>query len=365
MLLCCLVPAHAAPDPLPGLAAEAMRVATRAIHRTALDGGYAPFCAPDGKAATIVVGPDGTAAVGLIAADAYALLGEEVYRTVALDAARALLRSQRVSGGWAETVSGDGYTRLAYLNSQPQAGRDAGSDLRGAVTVDALRLLLTVADHTGDADIAEAGQFGLRAMLNAQLADGGWPRLIPLPEDDGRFACLGDNVTPGLLRLLLTRPGPGCATAARRAGELLLRTAGGEGGWPATVKPGADAAPEALLPAAEALLALSAMTGETRWREPLEGFREQPAIAELLARPSSSSAERSRTERARLTAARAPGVAEWVGALDGLGHWLDGGQVSVARYTAAMGDLLAYLRDYEPLPDFPGGDAGRPPQHRR
>jgi len=356
-----------------------MRVATRAIGRTAVDGGYAPLCDPDGGGRAtaagslprdaMVIGPDGTAAVGLIGADAYALLGEEVYRTVSLDAARALARTQRVTGGWPGLVNGEGYTRLAYRRSEPAGGRDDGSDLRGAVTVDGLRVLLTVADQTGDAEILAAAEYGLRAMLNAQLADGGWPAALPLPDGDGRFACLAEQVTPGLLQLLLARPGPGCRAAARRAWELLLQTVGADG-WPATLKPGAAADPAVAAPVAEALLVLAEATGEPAWLAPLarlgDALADHPELrARLAAGLRAPAAERSRTERARLTAARAPGVAEWVGALDGRGHWLVDGRVSVARYVAAMNELLVYLRDYEPLPDFPGNQGGRPPQHRR
>lgn len=349
-----------------------MRVATRALQRTATDAGYAPFCAPDGsQRATsdgplpgnaMVVGPDGTAAVGLVAADALDLLGESIYRDVALEAAHALARTQRVTGGWPSVADGQGYTRVAYRDSRPQRGADPSSDLRGAVTVDALRLLLALAEQTDDEAVRDAAQYGLRAMLNAQLADGGWPRQLPLPDDDGRYSWLADGVTSGLLRLLLPRPEPGCEQAARRAGELLLQVAADDGGA-ARVRPGGGYAPGDI---AAGLQALVVATGEVRWREALDRLAARPEFAgHLPAVPPAPGAVSSRAERARLTAARAPGVADWVGSLDGLGYWLVDGRVSVARYVTAMRELLAYLRDYEPLPDFPGSDGGRPPQHRR
>ncbi len=355
-----------------------MRVATRAIGRTAVDGGYAPLCDPDGGGRAtaagslprdaMVIGPDGTAAVGLIGADAYALLGEEVYRTVSLDAARALARTQRVTGGWPGLVNGEGYTRLAYRRSEPAGGRDDGSDLRGAVTVDGLRVLLTVADQTGDAEILAAAEYGLRAMLNAQLADGGWPAALPLPDGDGRFACLAEQVTPGLLQLLLARPAQaverqpgarGIAATDRRRRRLAGHAETRRGSRPGRRGAGCGGA-----------AGPGRGDGRAGWLAPLarlgDALADHPELrARLAAGLRAPAAERSRTERARLTAARAPGVAEWVGALDGRGHWLVDGRVSVARYVAAMNELLVYLRDYEPLPDFPGNQGGRPPQHRR
>ena len=330
MALLVALPALAAPDPLPGLAAEAMRVATRAIQRTAVDGGCAPFCAPDGKArattdgplpaGAFVVGPDGTAAVGLLAARAYALLGEDIYRAVALDSARALARSQRVTGGWPGIVTGEGYTRPAYRQGEPANGRDPTSELRAGVTVDGLRLLLMVADQTGDAEVREAAQYGLRAMLNAQLADGCWPALLPLSA--GEPAAL--DTTAGMVTLLAAMPDH--LEAARHAGEWLRNQDLEEADRPVV---------------AEALQALHDADFDAPAPQP------------------------SRSERGRLTADRAPVVAEWVGSLDGLGHWLGDGRISIATYRAAMQDLLVYLRDYEPLPEFPGNDSGRPPQHRR
>jgi len=200
-----------------------------------------------------------------------------------------------------------------------------------------------------------------------------WPMAAGPRRCRCRTATAASLVSPSRSRRACSNscwPGrPRLSSGSPARGELLLQTVGADG-WPATLKPGAAADPAVAAPVAEALLVLAEATGEPAWLAPLarlgDALADHPELrARLAAGLRAPAAERSRTERARLTAARAPGVAEWVGALDGRGHWLVDGRVSVARYVAAMNELLVYLRDYEPLPDFPGNQVGRPPQHRR
>lgn len=382
------------PDDLPARATEALRRATEYLTVQAGDRGRYPQRYDPSTGAkyagderleptAFVIGPGATAAAGLVFLNAFEVTGEADYRDAALAAARALAAVQLASGGWpavADPTASPGlYTRQLALRSTPQEGRENTSRLDQGLAAEPLRLILALGELTGDVELREAGGYGLRSLLNAQLANGAWPAAWPLPADDRRLATL-DGATPDLIELLAAQADPAAQAAAVAGGDFLLLTRLQPPGWAvrysARLQPRGFLDPPSTLAAVRALLALHAATGEPRFLRPvadqLAWLREQPDAGEVTAEavwrganPDLPRPEPSRHERARRTAARAPEVLRLVGALDAQGRWLDGEIVHLGATVARMRRLLDYLRDYEPIPQYPGPGDGRPPQHRR
>ena len=144
------------------------------------------------------VQPPGTPAIGLAYLDAWVATGDEYILAAAVETARALVRTQLVSGGWFHWIEFDPQARLAWCYRQPPSGcvehrdgalpgsakdafhdnrhRDA-STLDDAITQSALVLLIRVDEALGGADpaIREAADYGLARLLEAQYPNGAWP----------------------------------------------------------------------------------------------------------------------------------------------------------------------------------------------
>ncbi len=387
MLLTLSVPGRPAVDDLPKRVTEAVRRAARGVEeRAARDGGYAATVEAGGRRLDGAALADdqaataATARIGLVLLDAWRITGEAGYRDGALAAARALAAGQMASGGWRERLdTGPAptvYTRDAYRHGAAPGGREQRSRLDCRLTGDGLRVLLGAVEATGDSALREAAEYGLRAVLNAQLAGGGWPAEVPLSAGTGGLT----EPTADLLRVLLERDPdhrPDCRAAALRAGGFLVQSAG-PGGWPAAcdaaLKP--LGAPElaATAAAAEALLALRDATREERFVRALEPLlpdleKTHPDLAAAaswrLRHPGLVPREPTREERARRTAARAAKVIDLLAALDADGCWTRDGVLSVPETAANMALLVTWLAEFEPWSDWPGRGDPRPPQQRR
>lgn len=411
-------------DALPARAAVAARQAVGYLTReVAVSGGY-PTVVRDGVRLGfpgelgplhVAVGPGATAELGVAMLQVSQAIDDRTCLAAALDAARCLARWQLVSGGWSmvidTTPDGMAYTRALAAASVPQQARRDGSNLGEGVTPAGLRLLLEVGAASEDREVIEAAQYGVRALLQAQLSTGGWPMALPLPDDVRRWTTIGSGVTPAVIKVLVRAAElgyPGAADSAVRGAEFLLAARLPEPLplWPGACDAGLAPRPgsiqtNACVAAGEALLAVARLTGEPRYVADLpatiaalEAMCDEDgrlpwvvdhetgqasegstriqlgnrlrALRQALAQPLTGPREPGLSERQRLTRQRAPHVAALVAALaeDGVWHEDDG---ALAMNTWA-GNLLAladYLRDYQPLEDPTDRADPRPPQHRR
>jgi PelA/Pel-15E family pectate lyase len=219
------------------------------------------------------VQPPGTPAIGLAYLDAWVATGDEYILAAAVETARALVRTQLVSGGWFHWIEFDPQARLAWCYRQPPSGcvengevalpesakdafhdnrdRDA-STLDDAITQSALVLLIRVDEALGGADpaIREAADYGLARLLEAQYPNGAWPGRydwkVPdaltaaawrarypaswsrtfVPYEEREVYHLNDHLMRNVIRVLLLADRvygrPEHDAALRRAGEFLL-----------------------------------------------------------------------------------------------------------------------------------------------
>jgi hypothetical protein len=287
-MLAAVLPAEAADDPTPAEARRALLKAVRFFHtKVARHGGYVWVYSADlahgqgeGTAGPdrIWIQPPGTPAVGLAFLDAYAATGEAACLDAARDAARALVRTQLHSGGWAYSGTFDpDERRKHHYRVPPTRGKPdvrVGADEPGGwavwrerrypanqtvldddTTQSALRLLVAFDRATTfqDASVHEAAACGLKSLMAAQYPVGAWshnydrfPRRPPDPDHypvkDASYpeswsrtwtkafaGCymLNDRITLDCIRALLdAHAAYGEAAyreAAVRGGEFLLR----------------------------------------------------------------------------------------------------------------------------------------------
>lgn len=191
--------------------AEVSSALTKAVtfyhSKAAAHGGYVYRYSADFKlreaegipgADTIWIQPPGTPAVGMAMLDAYEATKDEACLTGAVEAARAVARTQLVSGGWDYSGHFDAkgresklYRRDAdgkLLPAPPASDREAGwhnwrrQDKKNYSTYDddvsqaATRLLVRVDHALGgkDAEIKEAADYALNTILLTQYPAGGW-----------------------------------------------------------------------------------------------------------------------------------------------------------------------------------------------
>ncbi len=140
----------------------------------------------------------GTPSVGMAILDAYEATGDAHYLTVAHDAGVCLVRGQLQSGGWDYRIEFDAKRRAGYAyRVEPAASKKA----RNVTTLDddntqsALRFLMRLDKAFGekDAQIHEAVQYGLSALLTTQYPNGAWPQRFSAPPDPEKFPVLKAN----------------------------------------------------------------------------------------------------------------------------------------------------------------------------
>ena len=168
-------------------AMRAMRKAA-AFYRdeVASHGGYVYYYSLDlqqrwgeGKASfdTIFVQPPGTPTVGMAYLEAYAATGDSFYLDAAREAAEALVAGQLESGGWTQVIHFGPAKRLGKYRKRRGGSWDFSS-LDDGQTQAALQMLVR-SDRVLDfkhADIHEAAQYGLDALLGAQFPNGAFPQ---------------------------------------------------------------------------------------------------------------------------------------------------------------------------------------------
>ncbi|MEM9016465.1 MAG: pectate lyase [Verrucomicrobiota bacterium] len=294
----------------------------------AVEGGYAsrwPLHGGHGESehgaspTLISIQPPGTTSVGLAMLRAFEAVREESFLIGATNAAGALARSQLASGGWGSDFDFNPekvrryHLRSQFLEGDKETGKRRNfSTLDDDKTTSALRLLLELKSARGgelDPEIDATLHFGLEGLLASQARNGGWPQQfsgpykgkaekrkarIPevwprsWPDQDYRsFLTLNDGNLREVMRVLLRAEKvlgePRFLDSAVRLGEFLLLAQlpaphpawaqqyndAMEPVWARRFEPPAVSSVESL-GAIEALLDLWRVTGEERFREPVE-----------------------------------------------------------------------------------------------
>ncbi|CAN5211658.1 pectate lyase [soil metagenome] len=140
----------------------------------------------EGKATadTIFVQPPGTPTVGEAYLKAYAATGDTFYLDAAQETAEALVYGQLQSGGWTQTIHFAAAKRLGkYRNGN--GGSWNVSSLDDGQTQAALQFLMRADEALKFkyAAIHDAALYGMKSLLAAQFANGGFPQAWLAPVD--------------------------------------------------------------------------------------------------------------------------------------------------------------------------------------
>ena len=211
-LVAMVMPAEGAPPDLDAVEAALVRAVTFYHGEVATHGGYVYRYSADLQLReaegipdrdTVWIQPPGTPAVGEAFLDAYEATGNPICSQAALDAARALVRTQLQSGGWHYRghLAGAGRNEFTYRRTledelvpdpMPESKRTGAGgwflwrqgDYRPRnqtvfdddVTQSALRFLMRVdqALKFQDETIHDAVKIGMAALLGTQYPNGGW-----------------------------------------------------------------------------------------------------------------------------------------------------------------------------------------------
>jgi hypothetical protein len=161
-------------------------------------GGYVYYVTPDlsqrwGEGVadehTIEVQPPGTPAVGQTFLRVYEVTGSRPALTAALDAAHALIRGQNALGGWQHTIRFD-----------RKPGRSVSFD--DDQTQGAISFLMALDRHVDDEALSAGIERALDMMLEAQLADGGWPHVYPEQGNYHDYATFNDEGINDCIRVM-------------------------------------------------------------------------------------------------------------------------------------------------------------------
>jgi hypothetical protein len=182
-----LTPLTAAEPTREEVAAAMKKAATFYREKVASHGGYVYYSSEDLKerwgegkadADTLFVQPPGTPTVGMAFLKAYGATKDKFYLDAALDAGKALAYGQLQSGGWTQTIH-FGPAKRAGKYRNGKGGSWNASSLDDDQTQAALRFLMQL-DQALDfknAEIHDAAEYGLKALLKAQFPNGAFPQI--------------------------------------------------------------------------------------------------------------------------------------------------------------------------------------------
>ncbi len=147
----------------------------------------------EGKAGerTVWVQPPGTPTVGLAMLRAYELTGERTCLDGAVDAARALVKGQLHSGGWTYRVEFDPAQRKRHafrVDGKPKSKKARDHSTLDDNTTQAALLHLMRVDRAlafKNAEIHEAVEYALQALLRYQFGCGAWSQAFDPGVDPG------------------------------------------------------------------------------------------------------------------------------------------------------------------------------------
>jgi hypothetical protein len=194
-------PKDSYPD-LPNVAAAMKKAASYFRTHLSLAGGYATKWSRDltesrnsdrGGATLITIETPGTPTIGHVMLRAYQVTGDKLYLQGAREAAQALLWTQLASGGWntdhdyaLSKAHNRHYRRDLDAGDTDKGDRSAHSNLDDDKTQFSLMFLLDLSHQPeckDDEALQAAVNFGLDALLAAQMPNGGWPQGFSGPAD--------------------------------------------------------------------------------------------------------------------------------------------------------------------------------------
>jgi hypothetical protein len=187
-----------AADPLAQRCREGLDRAVAFFHSISIQGGYVYFVTPDlaqrwGEdvvdANTIEVQPPGTPAVGMTFLRIHDVTGSPQALEAARDAAHALIRGQNDLGGWQHTIR----------FNRPK-GKSVSFD--DDQTQGAISFLMALDQHVDDTALSRGIERALDMMLQAQLADGGWPHVYPEQGNYHDYATFNDEGINDCIRVM-------------------------------------------------------------------------------------------------------------------------------------------------------------------
>jgi PelA/Pel-15E family pectate lyase len=181
----------------PREAREGLDRATAYFRSIDTNGGYLWRYSPDlrkrwgeteARETEIWVQPPGTPAVGMAFLRAYEVTGDRKHLDAARDAARALAYGQLDSGGWDYRIDFDPQGAARYLrraeagklNAQQKSRRRNNTVFDDDNTQSAIRFLLAyakAAKGSAPAEVNDALEYALAAVLKAQYPNGAWPQV--------------------------------------------------------------------------------------------------------------------------------------------------------------------------------------------
>jgi pectinesterase len=113
-----------------------------------------------------------------------------------------VLRYQRHTGGWPKNIDMARPLDIAERTQLAADSKQSDSTIDNDATVTQLRLLARVHAATKRGDFKDGLVRGLRYLLAAQYANGGWPQYFPLRKDYSRHVTFNDNAMIGVMTLL-------------------------------------------------------------------------------------------------------------------------------------------------------------------
>ncbi|MCP4170089.1 MAG: pectic acid lyase [Fuerstiella sp.] len=138
--------------------------------------------------------PPGTTTVGEAYLHAWRVSGESHCLDAATEAARALVRSQLMSGGWSShfDLGDQGRKRYAYRTDGEQRGKNNLSTFDDNKSQSALMLLMHVDEalEFRDQAIHDAVSYALEHMLKSQYPNGAWPQQYSEPPKASQYPVL-------------------------------------------------------------------------------------------------------------------------------------------------------------------------------
>lgn len=195
ILTCGFNDAHAADSVDRGQAIAAMKqAATFYREKVAYRGGYVYYYSPDlrGRLAEgpatptqICVQPPATPTVGMAYLKAYAATGDNYYLEAARETAESLVYGQLKSGGWTQKIDFNPRSKEAqqYRNGKGNNRGKNNSTLDDGQSQSAMLFMIRCDEALGfkHKAIHESASVAMKALLNAQYPNGGFPQVWTKP----------------------------------------------------------------------------------------------------------------------------------------------------------------------------------------
>ena len=110
---------------------------------------------------------------------------------------------QRDSGGWPKGIEMTREPSVDEKAALESSARELRATIDNGATTTEIRFLAKVFAATGDSSLRKSLEKGIRYLLAAQYANGGWPQFFPLTKGYSRHITFNDNAMVNVLNLLM------------------------------------------------------------------------------------------------------------------------------------------------------------------